>query len=95
MTKEKAIEKKIRAYLYRLPQCWHYKVHDAGTAGLPDIIGCYKGRFFGLEIKQRYGRVRKIQRYMLDKISNTGGMAKVVRSVKEAQDAIKKCGSSR
>lgn len=55
--------------------------------GLPDIIGCYKGRFVGIEVKRpsrKTSGVSKIQKYIIGKILEAGGIAGVATSVPEA-----------
>lgn len=55
-------------------------------AGLPDIIGCFQGKFFAFEVKLPDKRedtsVR--QEYVLGLIRKAGGIAQVVCSAKEA-----------
>lgn len=53
-------------------------------AGLPDIVGCYRGRFVAVETKMPGGRVSTRQLYVLDKIRRAGGIAVVAQSVSEA-----------
>lgn len=61
-------------------------------AGLPDLIGCYEGRFFGLEVKMPDNRdgtsVR--QRYVIGLIQKAGGIAEVVCSPGEALRALQR-----
>jgi penicillin-binding protein-related factor A (putative recombinase) len=52
--------------------------------GYPDILGCYKGRFIALEVKRskadstrETGRV-PLQKYILDKITDSGGFASFI-----------------
>ena len=44
---------KIKKYLTTVPDCFFWKEHGGmyGTAGIPDIIACIKGHFFGFEVK--------------------------------------------
>ncbi len=50
------------------------------NAGLPDIIGCYKGRFVAFEVKRPGGRLTALQSRWLQKIRDVGGIAEVVYS---------------
>ena len=59
-----------------------------GTAGIPDIICCYKGRFLGLEVKQPSGRLTELQKRTIDKINTAGGIALRVDSVAEVKSLI-------
>ena len=47
---EAALIQKIRKYLATVPECFFWKEHGGqyGTAGIPDIIVCHKGRFIAL-----------------------------------------------
>ena len=55
-------------------------------AGLPDLVGCYKGRFFGFEVKMPDKRSNTSARqiYVGSLIIAAGGVWKVVCSPKEA-----------
>ena len=59
-------------------------------AGLPDIIGCYEGRFFGFEVKlpeNRKGTSAR-QDYVIGLIQDAGGLAKVICTPSEALEAL-------
>ena len=63
---EQRIQKKIVDYL--LTQgCYIVKVISASKAGVPDILGCYEGVFFAIEVKtpQTKKNVSKLQDYNL------------------------------
>ena len=51
--KENDIVRAILKYLKTVPGCFVWKEHGGmyGTAGIPDIIACIKGRFFAVEVK--------------------------------------------
>lgn len=59
-------------------------------AGLPDLIGCVHGRFFGLEVKTLESRanVSKRQAYVHGLIQRAGGFAEVVCSPAESIAAL-------
>ena len=59
-----------------------------GTAGIPDIICCYKGRFLGLEVKQPSGRLTELQKRTIDKINTAGGIALRVDSLVDVKKVI-------
>jgi len=52
--------------------------------GLPDVIGCYNGLFFGWELKRSESEARKrtgriaLQRHILKLIRNAGGVGEIV-----------------
>ena len=88
--RESDIVGSIRRYLKTLPQCFFWKEHGGkyGTAGIPDIICCLKGHFFGFEVKTQKGRTTKLQDVMIRKINDAGGTAAVVRSVADVKSVI-------
>lgn len=59
------------------------------ASGIPDILACYKGRFLGLEVKLEYNKPSKIQEVKIDLINRSGGIARVVRSVDEAEEVLR------
>lgn len=59
-----------------------------GTAGIPDIIACINGLFFGFEVKTEDGKPTKLQEATIRKILAAGGTALVVRSVDEVRTVI-------
>lgn len=88
--KETDIVKAIMKYLRTVPGCFCWKEHGGmyGTAGIPDIIACIDGRFFGFEVKTDIGKPTKLQEATIRKIIAAGGTALVVRSVDEVRIAI-------
>lgn len=46
--------------------------------GIPDYLGCVRGRFVALELKIETGRPAKLQEFIIDKINSAGGYARVV-----------------
>ena len=59
-------------------------------AGLPDIIGCYQGKFFAFETKtpEKRSNTSMIQERVMAKIRQAGGTAQVVCTIREALDAL-------
>jgi Holliday junction resolvase len=88
--KEADIVKEIMKYLKTVPGCFCWKEHGGmyGTAGIPDIIACVDGYFYGFEVKTEKGKPTKLQEAVIRKIQRAGGTALVVRSVAEVRDAI-------
>jgi hypothetical protein len=62
-----------------------FKIHgdDEGfqEIGIPDLLVCYRGFFIGIEVKQPSGKLRPIQRKVLNEIFAAGGVAAVVTTV--------------
>ena len=88
---ENAIVKGILAYLRSLNDCFCWKEHGGmyGTAGLPDIICCYKGRFIAFEVKNAKGKVTELQKRTMGEINSAGGEAMIVRSVDEVKARLR------
>lgn len=59
-----------------------------GTAGIPDIIACINGHFYGFEVKTNVGKTTKLQEATIRKILAAGGTAVVVRSVDEVKAIV-------
>lgn len=87
---EKAITTAILKYLKTVPECFFWKEHGGmyGTAGIPDIICCYKGLFIGFEVKSETGRLTKIQEVTIRKIKEAKGKAYKVTSVEEVKQIL-------
>ena len=54
MTPEGKVKSAIKKYLDSLaPNCWYFMpiMMGYGRKGIPDIVGCYKGKFFAIEVK--------------------------------------------
>lgn len=49
-----------------------------GRAGIPDIIGCYNGRFLGIECKAGKGKTTALQDLELEKIRQAKGFTFIV-----------------
>ena len=56
--------------------------------GIPDIIACIRGHFFGFEVKTDTGKPTELQKATIRKILKCGGTAAVVRSVDEVRALI-------
>ena len=91
---EAEIVRSIQRYLKTVPRCFFWKEHGGmyGTAGIPDIIACIDGRFFGFEVKTQTGRPTTLQEATIRRIKDAGGTALVVRSVDDVKAALHKAG---
>jgi hypothetical protein len=87
---EKELTKKIQNYLNTIKDCFYWKEHGGyyGTAGIPDIIVCYRGRFIAFEVKAGGNQPTALQKITIRKILKAGGYALVVRSVEEVTQVI-------
>ena len=91
---EADIVRSIQRYLKTVPECFFWKEHGGmyGTAGIPDIIACIQGRFFGFEVKTETGRTTALQDAAIRKINAAGGTAVVVRSASDVKTVLKAAG---
>ena len=88
--KESDIVKAILKYLKTVPNCFSWKEHGGmyGTAGIPDIICCYCGRFVAFEVKTETGKLTKLQESTIRKIKEAKGQAFKVTSVEEVKQIL-------
>lgn len=93
---EADIVRSIQRYLKTVPRCFFWKEHGGmyGTAGIPDIIACINGRFFGFEVKTATGKTTGLQDAAIRQINEAGGTAVVVRSVAEVKTVLETAGLS-
>jgi Holliday junction resolvase len=69
MTPEKKVKTKVVAILKEFGAYYFYPVTGGyGASGVPDIVGCYMGKFFAIECKAGKGKTTALQ----------GGLAIVV-----------------
>lgn len=83
MAAEARLLAKVERFLTALgPDCYFLKVHgnEYQTRGTPDIIGCYRGQAFGLELKAPGEQPTKIQLYQLRRMENAGAIVTVADS---------------
>lgn len=71
-----------------------FKIHGSALmmSGLPDIVCCAEGRFFGLETKMPSKRYNTSpgQDHVHSKIKAAGGICEVVSSPAEAVDVVRR-----
>tara|TARA_Y100000385_G_scaffold210241_1_gene218091 strand:- start:1428 stop:1745 length:318 start_codon:yes stop_codon:yes gene_type:complete len=78
-TPEAKVKKKVTQHLKTLGAYYFYPVTGGfGRSGVPDIVACYKGLFFGIECKAGKGKLTALQQKNLDDIKAAGGADMVV-----------------
>jgi hypothetical protein len=82
---EALFKDKVVAKLKELgPECFFFVKEAGSIRGLPDIVGCYKGRFFGWELKKSLADTKKqtgrivLQRHRLQQIQKAYGISALV-----------------
>jgi hypothetical protein len=79
MTPEAKVKKKVAAHLKMLGAYYFYPVTGGyGKSGVPDIIGCYDGKFFGIECKAGKNKPTPLQEKNLSDIKASQGIALVI-----------------
>ena len=78
-TPEAKVKAKVVAQLKALDAYYFYPVTGGyGSSGVPDIVGCYNGVFFGIECKAGNNKPTALQQKNLDRIAANGGIALVI-----------------
>jgi hypothetical protein len=88
-TQEALLTKSIRQLLNSVG-VFHYKAWGGpmSAPGVPDIIGCFKGRFIGIEVKSQKGVVSEYQKHFLQRIIDAGGIAIIARSLDDVIEGL-------
>lgn len=91
---ESKLSRKIRTALLR-EGAFVFKVWGSAAtmAGLPDLIGCVDGLFFGFEVKMpgKESNTSLRQDFVHGLIRKAGGFVVIVSSKEEAIDALDRC----
>ena len=92
---ETNLQKKIKEHLQKtFGGVWH-KIHGGPfqAAGIGDIVGCCKGYYFNLEVKQdRVGKKyepTEIQQREIDDVNREGGCGACVKSPEQAEQVVR------
>lgn len=88
--KESLYVKKIEELLTE-KGAYYENIHGGSmfqSAGIPDIIVCYKGFFIGLEAKVNYNKPSELQKAKIDIIRQAGGFGAIVWSVLDPVESI-------
>lgn len=104
LTPEKKVKDKVKKVLvdagayYFMPG-----THGYGASGVPDIVGCYQSKFFGIECKAGDNKPTALQLRNLSQITTAGGYTLVVNEdnlndvsnmLKEIQNGTRRRASS-
>ena len=68
----------------------HFKAAQGrfSEAGVSDIIACYQGRFYALEVKSKAGKPTEIQLQFGKSIEKAGGVFAIVRNVYDVAEVL-------
>lgn len=88
---------KIMKYLKSLPDCFCFKKHGGiyGTAGIPDIIYCYQGKFITFDVKIEAGTLTQLQELTIERIRRAKGNSYKVTSKEEVKDILKQINAKK
>jgi Holliday junction resolvase len=79
LTPEKKVKNQVVNVLKSFGAYYFYPVAGGyGVSGVPDIVGCYKGKFFAIECKAGKGKTTALQDKHIVQIIGQGGYAIVV-----------------
>lgn len=83
--RESTFQNKIIRKLKSYPECYIVKIWGGGfqTAGVPDLLVCYKGVFIGIELKNEIGKPSPLQLVHLSNIMRAKGKGLVLRPQNE------------
>lgn len=78
-TPEAKVKAKVVAELKAIGAYYFYPVTGGyGAGGIPDIVGCYESKFFGIECKAGRNKPTALQLFQLELIDEAGGITFVV-----------------
>jgi len=85
LTPEGKIKKQVRELLTKYSIYWFFPAtHGYGKSGVPDIIACVKGKFWGIECKAPGNRPTELQKFHLSSIEQCDGIGLLI----DSQDAV-------
>lgn len=89
--REKKIEDEIKKFISEHGGLC-YKIHGGDLyqeTGIPDILACWKGLFFGIEVKDPKGRPSQIQLVQGLRIQKASGHFLIAKSLDDVIDYVK------
>ena len=92
--REKEIENEIKEYIKNCGGLC-YKIHGGDLyqeTGIPDLLCCWGGLFFGIEVKDLQGKPSAIQLAQGARIKKAHGHFIVAKSLQDVKDYIKEEG---
>jgi Holliday junction resolvase len=99
-TPEARVKRRVVTTLKASGAYYFYPVTGGyGGSGVPDIVGCYHGKFFAVECKAGKNKPTPLQQKNLDAINLSGGVALVVNEsnvddVRAMLEKLKQGGST-
>lgn len=81
---EATFKKRVKRKLDAQDDLYYFVKEALALRGIPDIIGCYRGRFFAWELKRSEQEAKKktgrivLQRHVINTIRKAGGIGEIV-----------------
>ena len=70
-----------------------FNIHgDRYNVGIPDLLGCYAGKFFAIELKIKNNKPTELQKVRLQEIETAGGVQGVAYNWGDVKEILKKVG---
>lgn len=70
-----------------------FNIHgDLYNVGIPDLIGCYRGKFFAIELKVKKNKPTPLQTQRLLSVEKAGGIQGVAWTWGDVKKILEKCG---
>ena len=91
---EKKIENEIKAYITTCGGLC-YKIHGGSVyqeTGIPDLLCCWGGLFFGIEVKDPKGKPSPIQLVQGVRIKKAQGHFIIATSLQDVKDYVRDAG---
>ena len=88
-TPEGKVKKRVTDILTLLGAYYFFPMTGGyGTSGVPDIVGCWQGLFFGIECKAEGNQPTALQQMQLSRIGQHNGTAFVVNEATATYEYI-------
>jgi len=81
---EAQFQRKVKNRLDNVEGLYYFVKEAKSIRGIPDIIGCYRGHFFAMEVKRSKAEAMKktgrivLQKFTLSKINLAYGLAYII-----------------
>jgi len=88
---EKDGQNSILKFLKTLrPDGFFFKIHQSSfsKAGISDILGLFKGRFYAFEVKSSTGKPTPLQLVFLACVKKAGGIGGIVRNISDVKTIL-------
>ena len=93
--KESVVQRKLMLELQaKFPSIYVRKIAQAAYShgGIPDLLGCYNGMFFAIEVKTTDGKLSKLQDFEIQAIDKAKGLALVCYGLEDFPYIVERIG---